>query len=57
MLAQGTPLHIVSEVLGHAGIAITKDAYGHLVQGDKRAAAQAMTETLFGHVDSQTGSQ
>jgi integrase len=29
-LAQGTPLHVVSEVLGHASIAITKDVYGHL---------------------------
>jgi len=25
MLAQGTPLHVVSEVLGYASIAITKD--------------------------------
>ena len=25
MLAQGTPLHVVSEVLGHASVAITKD--------------------------------
>ena len=24
MLAQGTPLHVVSEVLGHASIAVTK---------------------------------
>jgi integrase len=30
MLAQGTPLHVVSEVLGHASITITKDVYGHL---------------------------
>ena len=29
MLAQGTPLHVVSEVLGHASIAITKDVYGN----------------------------
>ena len=36
MLAQGTPLHVVSEVLGHASIAITKDVYGHLLEGDKR---------------------
>jgi len=28
MLAQGTPLHVVSEVLGHASIAVTKDVYG-----------------------------
>jgi site-specific recombinase XerC len=33
MLAQSTPLHVVSEVLGHASIAITKDVYGHLLGG------------------------
>ena len=48
MLAQGTPLHVVSEVLGHASIAITKDVYGHLLEGDKRAAAESMTWALFG---------
>jgi hypothetical protein len=40
MLAQGTSLHVVSE-LGHASIA--KDVYGHLLEGDKRAAAESMT--------------
>jgi integrase len=34
--ASGTPLHVVSAVLGHASIAITKDVYGHLLEGDKR---------------------
>ena len=34
MLAQGTPLHVVSEILGHASITITKDVCGHLVEGD-----------------------
>jgi len=48
MLAQGTPLHVVSEVLGHASIAITKDVYGHLLEGDKRAAAESMSKALFG---------
>jgi site-specific recombinase XerD len=48
MLAQGTPLHVVSEVLCHANIAITKDVYGHLLEGDKRAAAESMTRALFG---------
>ena len=57
MLAQGTPLHVVSEVLGHASIAITKDVYGHLLEGDRRAAAEAMSATLFGAIGSQTGSQ
>jgi hypothetical protein len=48
MLAQGTPLHVVSEVLGHASIAVTKDVYGHLLEGDKRAAAESMSRALLG---------
>src|SRR5262249_61063142 len=39
LLAQGTPLHVASEILGHASITITKAVYGHLVEGDRRAAA------------------
>jgi integrase len=35
MLAQGTPLYVVSEVLGHASVAITEDIYGRLVGGEK----------------------
>jgi integrase len=42
MLAQGVPLEVVSEVLGHASIYITKDVYGHLVEGAKRDAAERM---------------
>ena len=48
MLAQGTPLHVVSEILGHASIMIPKDVYGHLVEGDKRSAAELMSQALFG---------
>ena len=48
LFAHGTPLHVVSEVLGHAGIAITKDVYGHLLEGDKRVAAESMSRALFG---------
>lgn len=47
MLAQGTPLWVVSEVLGHASVAITKDVYGHLLGGEKQAAAEAITDVLF----------
>jgi hypothetical protein len=36
--AQGTEPYIVSEVLGHAGVAMTIDACGHLVEGQKRTA-------------------
>ena len=57
MLAQGTPLHVVSEVLGHASIAITKDVYGHLLEGDKRAAAESMSKALFGGCYVACGSQ
>jgi integrase len=40
MLARGVPLEVVSEVLGHSSIYITKDVYGHLVEGAKRDAAE-----------------
>ncbi|MEV6157382.1 tyrosine-type recombinase/integrase [Nonomuraea sp. NPDC052129] len=49
MLAQGTPLHVVSEVLGHASIAITKDIYGHLVEGDRRAATKPFPALSWGN--------
>jgi integrase len=48
MLAQGTPLHVVPEIVGHASITITKDVYGHLVEGDRRAVAASMSQALFG---------
>jgi integrase len=48
MLAQGTPLWVVSEVLGHASLAITKDVYGHLDGDEKKEATEAITDVLFG---------
>lgn len=47
MLAQGTPLYVVSEVLGHGSVAITKDIYGHLIGGEKQEATEAITDVLF----------
>lgn len=47
MLALGTPLHVVSEVLGHSSIAITKDVYGHLIAGERRGAAETITAALW----------
>ncbi len=41
MLAQGVPLHEVSDVLGHSSVSITKDIYGHLVADRRKAAADA----------------
>ena len=48
MLAQGTPLHMVSEVLEHASIVVTKDVYGHLLERDKRTAAESMSRARLG---------
>ena len=56
MLAQGTDLYVVSEVLGHSSIAITKDVYGHLVEGQKRAAAELMSRALMSDIGSHIGS-
>ena len=47
MLAQGTPLWVVSEVLGHASVAITKDIYGHLLGTEKQEATEAIADVLF----------
>jgi hypothetical protein len=47
----------VSEVLGHSSVAITKDVYGHLVEGQKRAAAARMSEALLTPDGSHNGSQ
>ena len=47
MLAQGIPLEVVSEVLGHSSIYLTKDVYGHLVEGAKRDAAERMSGVLL----------
>ena len=47
LLAQGVPLHVVSELLGHASIRVTKDVYGHLVAADKDRAAQLMDSLLY----------
>jgi integrase len=56
MLAQGTDLYVVSEVLGRSSVAITKDVYGHLVEGQKRAAAARMSEALLTPNGSRNGS-
>jgi integrase len=57
MLAQGIDLYVVSEVLGHSSVAITKDVYGHLVEGQKRAAAARMSAALLRSNGSRNGSQ
>lgn len=48
MLAQGVKLQVVSEVLGHSSIRMTADVYGHVLAPDRRSAAAAMGEVLWG---------
>jgi integrase len=46
LLTAGIPLRVVSDLLGHAGIAITSDYYAHVEPALRRDAADAMDRTL-----------
>lgn len=46
LLAQGVPLKVVQEVLGHSSIMITGDIYAHLMPDAKREAATMMGQIL-----------
>lgn len=46
LLAQGVPLKIVSETLGHSTIAITADTYSHLDREQRRQSADAVERAL-----------
>lgn len=48
LLAQGVPLKVISEVLGHSSIKVTADVYSHLIDEAKTEAADAMTTALWG---------
>lgn len=47
MLAQGVKLQVVSQVLGHSSIRMTADVYGHILDPDRREAADAMGSVLW----------
>jgi integrase len=60
MLAEGVPLAVISEWLGHAGIAITAAHYAAVVPALRREAADAMDRALApaaGTTSSQPGDQ
>ena len=48
LIAQGVPLKLVSETLGHTSIRITADVYGHLYDDARDVAADAMNAALWG---------
>jgi integrase len=48
LLAQGVPVKMVSEILGHSGSRITLDVYGHIFDQTRQQAADQM-DRLFGN--------
>jgi len=46
LLTKGVHPKIVSEMLGHASVAITLDAYSHVIPELGEAAARAMEDML-----------
>jgi integrase len=48
LIAQGVPLKLVSETLGHSSVRITGDVYGHLFDDAGSVAATAMSSALWG---------
>lgn len=46
LLGEGVPIEVVSDILGHSSIRLTKDVYGHVVLRQQDAAAEAMTRAL-----------
>lgn len=46
LLAQGVPLKVVQEALGHATIAVTADVYAHLLPELQKDAANRMDDAL-----------
>jgi integrase len=49
LLAQGVPLKVVSDLLGHSSITITADVYSHVLPELQREAAMAMDRALKMH--------
>lgn len=48
MLAQGVPMKVVQEVLGHSQMSITSDTYSHVLPELQREAADRLGAVLFG---------
>lgn len=46
MLSSGVPLKVVSEILGHSGISITADVYGHVSPEVSRSAIDVLASAL-----------
>jgi integrase len=48
MLAQGTPVEVVSKILGHSNPTVTYNFYTHVLQSQQEEALSRMESQLFG---------
>jgi hypothetical protein len=46
MLSERVPLNVVSQILGHSGISITADVYGHIAPDVSRSALEVLGAAL-----------
>jgi len=46
MLEAGIPIHVVSRIIGHSGINITVDVYGHVSDEASRSAIEALGDSM-----------
>ena len=53
LLEDGTPVHIVSKMLGHSRASITLDVYAHAVESGGEAAGERLTAMLASRADSR----
>jgi integrase len=52
LAAQGVPLKVIAEIVGHSDIRLTQNVYQHVFQPAKRAAADKMNDVLTGFATS-----
>ena len=48
LLAQGVPMKVISETLGHSTMAITSDTYSHVARELRLDVAEKIGAALFG---------
>ncbi len=46
LVAAGTPLRVVADILGHAQVSLTADTYAHVLPLSQRAAASALDDAM-----------
>jgi integrase len=52
MLAEGVPMKVVQEILGHSSYQLTANTYGHIAPDSQRDAAKRL-DALFGRDDQE----